>query len=118
MVYSHVKELLQFNSKSEQASSALVEVSNAHDKSYGKVKAGRRQLLVGNMGQRSFPGGSDGKKSTCNAVTYVPSLGWEDPLEEDMATYSSILAWRLPINRGAWRATVHGLAESDMTDHI
>ena len=28
--------------------------------------------------------------------TWVPSLGWEDPLEEGMATYSSILAWRIP----------------------
>ena len=33
--------------------------------------------------------------------TWVRSLGWEDPLEEGMATYSSILAWRIPIDRGA-----------------
>ena len=33
-------------------------------------------------------------------------------LEESMATYSSILAWRIPMDRGAWRATVHGVAES------
>ena len=33
--------------------------------------------------------------------TWVRSLGWEDPLEEDMATYSSILAWRIPMDRGA-----------------
>ena len=32
----------------------------------------------------------------------VPSLGWEDPLEEEMATDSSILAWRIPMNREAW----------------
>ena len=32
--------------------------------------------------------------------TWVRSLGWEDPLEEDMATYSSILAWRIPMDRG------------------
>ena len=38
-----------------------------------------------------FPGGSDGKESTCNAETWVWSLGWEDPLEEGMATHSSIL---------------------------
>ena len=38
--------------------------------------------------------------------TWVPSLGWEDPLEEGMATRSSILAWRIPMDRGAWRATV------------
>ena len=41
--------------------------------------------------------------------TRVPSLGWEDPLEKDMATLSSILAWRIPMDRGAWRATAHGV---------
>ena len=35
--------------------------------------------------------------------TWVQSLGWEDPLEEDMATHSSILAWRIPMDRGAWQ---------------
>ena len=44
--------------------------------------------------------------------TWVQSLGWEDPLEEGMATHSSILAWRIPMDRGALRATVHGIAES------
>ena len=42
--------------------------------------------------------------------TWVPSLGWEDPLEEGMATYSSIFAWRIPMDTGAWQATVHGTA--------
>ena len=42
----------------------------------------------------------------------VQSLGWEDPLEEEMATYSSILAWRIPMDRGAWWAAVHGVAKS------
>ena len=37
---------------------------------------------------------------------WVWSLGWEDPLEEDMATHSNILAWQIPMDRGAWRATV------------
>ena len=41
--------------------------------------------------------------------TWVRSLGWEDTLEEGMATYSSVLAWRIPMDRGAWRATVHGV---------
>ena len=39
-------------------------------------------------------------------------VGWEDPLEEGMATHSSILAWRIPMHRGAWQATVHGVTES------
>ena len=43
-------------------------------------------------------------------------LGQEDPLEEGMATCSSILAWRIPMDRGAWQATVHRVAESDMTE--
>ena len=43
-----------------------------------------------------FPGGSDGKECTCNVGVWVQSLDWEDPLEEGMATYSSILAWRIP----------------------
>ena len=38
---------------------------------------------------------------------WVRILGWEDSLEEDMATHSSMLAWRIPMEGGAWRATVH-----------
>ena len=78
--------------------------------------------------------------------TWVQSLGWEDPLEKEMATHSSILAWRIPwteepgglqsirsqrvlhdtdlmdvslgdlrelvMDRGAWRAVIHGVAKS------
>ena len=44
--------------------------------------------------------------------TWVRSLGWEDPLVEGMATHSGILAWRIPMDRGAWRATVPGVAKS------
>ena len=44
--------------------------------------------------------------------TWVRSLGWEDPLEEGMATHSSIFAWRIPMNRGAWQATAHGVAKN------
>ena len=40
--------------------------------------------------------------------TRLPSLGWEDTLEEGMVTQSTILAWRIPMDRGAWGATVHG----------
>ena len=44
--------------------------------------------------------------------TWVRSPGWEDPLEESTATHSSILAWRIPMDRGAWWATVHGVTKS------
>ena len=44
--------------------------------------------------------------------TWVRSLGQEDPMEEGMATHSSILAWRIPVDRGAWRATAHRVAKS------
>ena len=43
--------------------------------------------------------------------TWVRPLGWEDPLEVGMATYSSILAWNIPMD-GTWRATVHGVTKS------
>ena len=44
--------------------------------------------------------------------TWVGSLDWEDPPGEGMATDSSILAQRIPIDRGAWWATVHGVTKS------
>ena len=43
-----------------------------------------------------FPGGSDGKASARNVGDPGSILGWEDPLEKEMATHSSILAWRIP----------------------
>ena len=45
---------------------------------------------------QGFPGGSDGKGSACNAQIQVQSLGQEDPLEKEMASHSSIPAWRSP----------------------
>ena len=44
--------------------------------------------------------------------TWVRPLCWEDPLEKITATHSSILVWRIPMDRGAWWATVHGVAKS------
>ena len=43
---------------------------------------------------------------------WVRSLGWDDLLEEGIATHSSILAWRIPMDKGAWQATVHGVTKS------
>ena len=48
------------------------------------------------MGPKSFPGGSDGKESTCNAGDPGSILGSGRPLEKGMATHSSIIAWRIP----------------------
>ena len=44
--------------------------------------------------------------------TPVRLLDWEDPLDEGIATHSSILAWRIPRDKGAWGARVHSVAKS------
>ena len=44
------------------------------------------------------------------------ALGWEDPLEEGMETHSSILAWRIRMDQGAWHAAVHGFTKSQTPD--
>ena len=44
--------------------------------------------------------------------TWVQFLGWEDPLEERLAAQSSILAWRIIMDRGTWWATVHGVSKN------
>ena len=44
--------------------------------------------------------------------TQVQSLDWEDPLEKEMATHSSILAGKNPMDGGAWRIPVYGVAKS------
>ena len=43
--------------------------------------------------------------------TWVRSLSWEDSLEEGKATHPSIIAWRIPMDRVGWWATVHGVAK-------
>ena len=43
---------------------------------------------------------------------WVGSLGWEDPLEKGKTTHSSILAWRIPMDREAWWVTVHRVSKS------
>ena len=59
-----------------------------------------------------FAGGSDGKESACHAGDLGLIPGWEDPLEEGMATHSSILAWRISMDIGTWLAAVHGVTKS------
>ena len=43
--------------------------------------------------------------------TWVQSLGQKVPLEKEMATHSSIFTWRIPMDRGSWRATLHGVTK-------
>ena len=59
-----------------------------------------------------LPSGSNNIESACNAEMWVRSLGWEHPLEEGMATHSSILAWRIPWTEGPSGYTVHGVTNS------
>ena len=69
-----------------------------------------------------FPGGSNfGKESTCNAglqETGVQSLGQEDPLKEEMATQSRILAWRIPWTEEPGGQQSMGLQELDTTERL
>ena len=44
--------------------------------------------------------------------TRVQSLGWEDTLEKGMSSHSLILAWRIPMDKGAWQAPVHRVAKN------
>ena len=63
-----------------------------------------------------FPGGASGKEPTCQCRRHemqVQALGWGDPLEESMATHSSILAWRIPWTEEPGRLhSVHRVAKS------
>jgi len=66
---------------------------------------------------------SSGKNVAVMQEIWVQSLGWEDPLEKGIATHSSILAWRIPMDTRAWQASVHGVAKtwtqlSDKAQHI
>ena len=59
-----------------------------------------------------FPGRPDSQQSACNARDPESIPCWKDPLEKGMATHSSILAWRISMDRGAWWAIVHRVAKS------
>ena len=71
---------------------------------------GKSALIMG------FPGGSVVKNLLTMQKTQVQSLSWEDSLKEGVATHSRTLAWRIPMDRGAWWATVHRVTELDMTE--
>ena len=59
-----------------------------------------------------FPGGSGGKESACKTGDSVSIPGSGRSLEKGMATHSSSLSWRIPVDRGAWRALVYGVTQS------
>ena len=72
-----------------------------------------RRLLEAFLSPPSAPTPPTSLIPAANAGTWVRSLGQEDPLEKEMATHSSILAWRAPMDRGAWWAIqVHGVTKS------
>ena len=58
------------------------------------------------------------KNSPIMPETWVQSLGWEDPLEEEMATHSTVLAWRIPMDRGTWWASPWALKELDTPERL
>ena len=59
--------------------------------------------------------GSDSEKSACNAADLALFPGFERSPEEGMTTHSSILAYRIPMDRGAWQTTVHGVSKEPDT---
>ena len=63
-----------------------------------------------------FPGGTSGKEPTCQCKrlkeALVQSLGWEDPLEEEMATQSGILVWEIPWSEGTGGLQSMGVTKS------
>ena len=64
-----------------------------------------------------FLGGAGGEESACHCETGVWSLHQEDPLEEGLATHSSILAWRIPgTEEPHEQATAHRVTKADMTE--
>ena len=64
-------------------------------------------------------GGANESACQCRRhETWVQSLNGEDPLEKEMATHSSVLAWKNPMGRGAWYAGLWGCKESGMTKHM
>ena len=66
--------------------------------------------------QKGFPGGASGKEPACQCRLDVTDVGWEDPLEEGMATHTSILAWRIPWSEEPGRLQFIGCTELDMTE--
>ena len=80
----------------------------------GEVDLNVPLIFAHSRNVKGFPGGSDNKESTCNAG----DLGQEDPLEEEMATYSSILAWEIRWTEEPGELQSMGSQESDPTEWV
>ena len=68
-----------------------------------------------------FPGGASHKEPACQCRRYetpVLSLGMEDPLEEGRETHSSILAWRIPMERGGWQVAIHQIRSDQISRSV
>ena len=68
--------------------------------------------LTGTNFKWGFPGGSVVKNPSAKQETWVQSLSQDNPLEKKIATYSTILGYGNPKDRGVWQAIVHGVPES------
>ena len=117
-ILCHQKSLI-LHSRRFAAINFLKLLSYNQKKNKTKNKKQKQKTLICKAPYASlgFPSGSVSKESACNLEDLVRFLGWEDPLEEDKATHSSILAWRIPMDTGAWWPAVGG-KESDATEQI
>ena len=93
--------------------------STTDQKYLGKTipESSKNQNLNLLCARASFPGGTDGKE--CRMAmqkTWVQSLGWENPLEKEMATHSSIISWRIPRTEEPCGYSSGGCRESDRTE--
>ena len=102
-LYSYCMFVLVFSQEQCYISSWLISANNSFS------------VLQFSWVTLSFPRSSVGKESVCNAGTRVWFLGQEDPLEKEMATHSSILAWRIPWTEKPGRPQSMGSQELDMT---
>ena len=89
--------------------SLTVQCSGLHDSTSGGPG------LIPGQETKDFPGGTMVKNLPAKQETRAQSLGQEDPLEKEMATHSSILAWEIPRTEEPGPATVRGVAESHTT---
>ena len=91
----------------------------SNDSSEGHLLQLELMKSGGIIDNQGFPVAQTVKNPHAMWKTWVQSLACEDPLEEGMSTHSSILAWRIPMDRGTWRLTVHEVAKSwDMTEWL